>query len=163
MTTSAPAVSANDLCFLLSQASHGLTTALTAGLAEVGISPRSHCILSKALAGGLTQNRLAELCGLDKTTMVVAIDELEKAGLAQRRPSTTDRRARVIVVTEAGGQMVAEAQAIVDRINAHVLSALPDGERQAFVGGLVRLVGGRLATTAPCDPPVRRPRVRRSL
>jgi MarR family transcriptional regulator for hemolysin len=35
-------------------------------------------------------------------THVVTVDELEKAGLAERRPSSRDRRARVISVTEAG-------------------------------------------------------------
>src|SRR5688500_5042738 len=91
-----------DLMLLLGQASHALTTELAAGLIEVGISPRSHCVLTHALGGNLTQSQLAEMCALDKTTMVVTIDELERAGLAERRPSSTDRRARIISVTEAG-------------------------------------------------------------
>ena len=59
-------------------------------------------MLIKALEGELTQIQLAERCALDKTTMVVTVDELEKAGLAERRPSPTDRRARIIAVTDAG-------------------------------------------------------------
>src|ERR671910_710929 len=35
-----------DLMFLLSQTSHALMIELTARLAELGISPRSHCVLS---------------------------------------------------------------------------------------------------------------------
>src|SRR5437762_7273737 len=106
-----------DLMLLLSRASHVLTTELTAGLAEVGISPRGQCVLAHALGAGLTQSQLAELCALDKTTMVVTIDELEGAGLAERRPSSTDRRARIISVTEAGQRKVAEGQKIVARIH----------------------------------------------
>ena len=42
------------------------------------------------------------MIGLDKTTMVVTVDELERAGLAERQASSTDRRARIIKVTPAG-------------------------------------------------------------
>ena len=48
-----------DLAFLLSQASHALATELTARLDEVGITPRSYCVLSKALDCELTQSQVA--------------------------------------------------------------------------------------------------------
>src|SRR5918996_3768115 len=102
MATSAPADT--DLALLLSQASHAIRVMLTAGLTELGISPRAHCVLSKAMGGELTQSQLAGLCGLDKTTMVVTIDELEQAGLAERRLSRSGRRAPIILVTPAGGE-----------------------------------------------------------
>ena len=92
----APAPLASDLCWLLSRASHGLTTEFTAALEDVGISPRQHAVLTTAMTGELTQTEIARMVGLDKTTMVVTVDELEKAGLAERRPSSSDRRARVI-------------------------------------------------------------------
>jgi MarR family transcriptional regulator, transcriptional regulator for hemolysin len=147
-----------DLMLLLDQAGHALSTELTAGLAGLGITPRAHCVLAHALAGDLTQTDLAERCGLDKTTMVVTMDELERAGLAERTPSTTDRRARLISVTAAGKRKLAQANTIVQRIYADVLAALPGTERQAFVAGLSRLVGGRLATPVHCERPVRRRR-----
>jgi DNA-binding MarR family transcriptional regulator len=159
MATSAPQPPpepVRDISFLLSQASHVLTTELTAGLAGLGVSPRAYCVLSNAAAGGLTQSELAERCALDKTTMVVTMDELERAGLAERRASPADRRARLIALTEAGRRTVAAAQRVVARIQEDVLGALPAGEREAFVDGLTRLAGGRLATPVRCQPPVRR-------
>jgi DNA-binding MarR family transcriptional regulator len=149
-----------DLMFLLAQASHALETEMTAQLQALGISPRAHCVLTHALRGELTQSQVAEQCALDKTTMVVTMDELERAGLAERRPSGTDRRARIIAVTKAGERSVAEANAIVARIYAEVLGALPAGQRDAFVAGLAQLVGGRLSTPAKCERPVRRRAVR---
>jgi DNA-binding MarR family transcriptional regulator len=145
-----------DLLFLLAQASHALTAALTAGLAELGISPRMQCVLSKAMGGDLTQSQLAELTALDKTTMVVTIDELERAGLAERRLSASDRRARIIAVTDAGVRVVAEAERIVSRIYDDLLSALPPEERQGLMDGLNRLVAGPLSRPAHCDRSVRR-------
>jgi DNA-binding MarR family transcriptional regulator len=162
MASAAPelqtSVPEQDLMLLLSLASHALQTELTAGLAGLGISPRAQCVLTHAQRGDLTQSQLAQQCGLDKTTMVVTLDELEKAGLARRRLSSTDRRARMVEVTDAGQQVVAQAQTIVSGIFDDVLGTLPAGERDVFVAGLERLVAGRLATPVECERPARRPR-----
>jgi DNA-binding MarR family transcriptional regulator len=146
----------SNLCWLLSRASYTLTTEITAALEDLGISPRAHAVLIAALSGNHTQTELARMAGLDKTTMVVTLDELEATGLAERRPSSRDRRARVIAVTEAGKRKVAEAEDITERIRADVLSALPEGERETFMDALTRLVGGRLAEPVECARPVRR-------
>jgi DNA-binding MarR family transcriptional regulator len=145
-----------DLSFLLSHASHVLSTELTAELAGLGITPRASCVLSAAQAGERTQIQLAEICELDKTTMVVTIDELEKAGLVERQTSATDRRARIIVVTELGRKVHASAKDVVSRVHEDVLAALPDGDREGFVAGLTRLVEGRLSTPVACQRPPRR-------
>jgi MarR family transcriptional regulator, transcriptional regulator for hemolysin len=146
----------DNLCWLLSRASYTLTTEITAALEDLGITPRAHAVLMAAQTGDHSQTELARMVGLDKTTMVVTLDELEAAGLAERRPSSRDRRARVIAVTEAGRRKVAEAEEITDRIRADVLGALPEGEREAFMDALTRLVCGRLADPVQCAQPVRR-------
>jgi MarR family transcriptional regulator for hemolysin len=151
-----------DLMFLLGQASHALETEMTAKLQALGVSPRAHCVLAHARRDELTQSQVAEQCALDKTTMVVTMDELERAGLAERRPSRTDRRARIIAVTEAGKRIVEDADAIVAEIYAEVLAALPAGQRDPFVAGLALLASGRLSTPAKCERPVRRRAVRAS-
>jgi DNA-binding MarR family transcriptional regulator len=157
MGSAAAAEVPRDLMCLLAQASHVLMTELTARLAALGISQRGYCVLSSALAGGgLTQIRLAEICGLDKTTMVVTMDELERAGLAARQPCSTDRRARIIAVTEAGQRMVGDAQQVVDEVYQDVLASLPHEEREPFVNALARLVGGRLSTPMHCERAPRR-------
>ncbi len=149
-----------NLCWLLSQASHALTIRQTAGLEALGLSPRAHLVLRTALEGERTQTELAQIVGLDKTTMVVTVDELEAAGLAERRPSATDRRARIIAVTEAGARLVAEAEIVAERVQAEVLDALPAAEREALLRGLGGLITGPLATPVVCTSPVRRPRAR---
>src|SRR3954447_5204893 len=134
--TEAPAPPVANLCWLLSRASQSLTDELTAALEqEVGISPRAHCVLTTAMAGAFTQTELAHAVGLDKTTMVVTVDELELAGLAVRKPSPTDRRAREIEVTKAGRRKVAEGNAIVKRVQKQLLEQLPAAERKALIDG----------------------------
>jgi MarR family transcriptional regulator, transcriptional regulator for hemolysin len=154
----APPPLASDLCWLLSRTSHALTTELTAALQDVGISPRAHAVLTTALTRELTQSEIAKLVGLDKTTMVVTMDELEAAGLAERRPSRLDRRARVIAVTDTGRRKVKQADKVLDRVRDDVLSVLAPDEREVFLGALSRLACGRLAEPVQCSHPVRRPR-----
>lgn len=148
-----------DLVLLLSQASHALTAELTAQLDAFGVSVREYCVLSKAMSGSFTQTQLAEMSDLDKTTMVVTVDDLERAGLAERQPSPVDRRARIIAVTPAGEKVVSRAQRIVTRFYDDVLATLPAHERTSFVDALVRLVDTlRPGSASPEPQPIRRPR-----
>jgi MarR family transcriptional regulator for hemolysin len=162
MSTSLPERTDLDLSFLLAHTSHVLATRMTAAFAEIGMTPRGHCVLMKAMPGGLTQIELAKLADLDKTTMVVTLDELEAGGYAERRLSPADRRARIITVTEAGRRIAAAGQRVADRVHREVLDTLPAGEREAFASALVRLAAGYLASPVDCERPVRRPRQSRN-
>lgn len=130
-----------DLSFLLDKASQSLTARMTSALSEVGVTPRGYCVLSKAAPGELTQGEIAEIALLDKTTMVVTMDHLEGAGLARRTPSPTDRRARIVETTEAGGEVVVKARSIIDGVYDDVLGVLSDQEREVFLDAMVKLVG----------------------
>ena len=145
MTIEAPVTAVRDLTGLLARAAHVLNGRLTAALAEIDSSPRAHCVLLHALETERTQSQLAALADLDKTTMVVTVDELERRGLAERRRSSADRRAWIIAVTPAGADLVRRGAQIVDRVHAAALVSLPPGEGLAFVDALVRLVDGDLA------------------
>lgn len=158
MDTPVPTRTVKDLTGMLNHAGHVLETQLTAALDEIGLTPRMQCILLNALGAERTQSELAKLAYIDKTTMVVTVDELEKAGYAERRPSSVDRRARIIAVTEAGARIAGEAQTIIDRVHREVISEIPADERKAFVDALTRLVEGRLSTPAEPARAVRRTR-----
>lgn len=150
----------NELCSLLSRASYGLTSSLAGALDEVGISHRAYSVLAAADGADLSQIELAREVGLDKTTMVVTLDELEAAGLAERRPSKTDRRARVIVVTASGRKLVRTADKASADVRESVLEALEPEERTAFMSALSKLVDGPLNEPAECSQSIRRRNVR---
>lgn len=159
MSSAAPERTVRDLTGLLNMAGHALSNRLSAALADVELTARMQCVLVHALEEERTQIQLAALADLDKTTMVGTVDDLERRGLAERRQSATDRRARIIAVTDAGRAAAAEGQRIVDRVHAEALGALPEGEREAFVAALVRLVDGGVEAG---PRPVRRARQRAS-
>ena len=152
-----PVRTERDLTGLLNLAGHVLSNRLAAALAGVDLTPRMQCVLVHALEEERTQIQLAAIADLDKTTMVGTVDDLERRGLAERRPSITDRRARIIAVTEKGRAAAEEGQRIVDRVHAEALAELSAAERGTFVDALVRLGG---ATRDPGPQPVRRARGR---
>ncbi|MFB7308406.1 MarR family winged helix-turn-helix transcriptional regulator [Streptomyces sp. NPDC056192] len=160
MTAMAPARTEPDLSFLLDHTSHVLRTQMAAALAEIGLTARMHCVLVHALEEERTQIQLAEIGDMDKTTMVVTVDALEKAGLAERRPSSKDRRARIIAVTEKGARVAEESQKIVDGVHERALGSLPQDEREVLVQAMKRLVDGHLATPSESPQTVRRARQR---
>ncbi|MEV4253935.1 MarR family winged helix-turn-helix transcriptional regulator [Spirillospora sp. NPDC049652] len=146
MTSLAPASHVSeDVSYLFDHNGLVLKSRMSAALAEIGLTPRMHCVLVHALEEERTQNQLAEIGDMDKTTMVVTVDALERAGLAERRPSSRDRRARVIAVTEEGAKVAAKSQEIVDSVHGEVLGALPEDERAVFLRAMHRLATGLLA------------------
>jgi MarR family transcriptional regulator, transcriptional regulator for hemolysin len=148
-----------DLSFLLNHASHVLATRMTAAFAAIGITPRDYCVLSHAMSGEYTQIELAKLSDLDKTTMLNTLDELERSGYAERRPSPSDRRVRIVTVTPAGTELVATGHQVADRVHGEVLAALPPEQRQVFTAALAGLVSGLLAEPVESERPVRRARI----
>lgn len=63
----------------------------------------------------LSQSELADKLAVEGATMVAMIDRLVKAGLVVREASTTDRRVKRIVLTDAGSK-------IYDKVKAEALS-----------------------------------------
>ena len=147
-------MTALDLSFLLNQASYAFAARLAGALEGVGVSVREYCVLWKAAEQERTQAEIATLAGLDKTTMVVTLDRLEQAGLARRRASESDRRARVVDVTPRGLEAYEAGRVIVERVTEETLSTLSPGTRAGLVGALTELTaaGGLLATPSHVTP-----------
>lgn len=99
-----------------------------------------------AVASGEQPNQLAlaQHLGIDRTVMTYLVDDFVKAGLVERRLNPADRRARMVVATEAGLAMLAELQRSVAGAEEAVLGALDAGERAVFRALLRRIA---------CDTP----------
>ena len=68
-----------------------------------------------------TMNELARLLGLDKSSVTGLVDRAERRGLVVRVPSTADRRAVLVSLTDGGRALVSQASA---RFGADVLAML---------------------------------------
>lgn len=135
-----------DLAFLLNQSAYAFSAQLGIALRDLGINVREFCVLMKAAEEERTQNVVAELAMLDKTTMVSTLDALERAGLAERRVSATDRRARVVAVTAKGRKVLDRAYQVYDDVVERSLEDLAPDTRSAFVEALETLTATTWAT-----------------
>jgi len=129
---------------LLARTSHALSSAVAEGLAVHALTLRGFLLLHAASTGASSQQALAALVGLDKTTMVAAVDDLAARGLVERRPDPQDRRVRLVVLTEDGARLLRRAREVVERTEHDLLDDLGAEGRDALRGLLVRLLEGRL-------------------
>lgn len=111
-------------------------------LAPLGLDPRRYGFLViAATAPGATQQELAERAQIDPSSLVALIDELEAAGLAERRPHVDDRRKRAIHLTAKGEKVLAQAQAIADQLGDELTEPLTAAERTELKRLLHKLTG----------------------
>ena len=139
---------AEHMGWLMSRASHAIGAALMESLAPLGLNLRDYTVLiasERAAIEGVpqTQLALAQSGRLDKSTMVVAVDALEEEGLVERRPAPKDRRARIVVPTDAGRELLARAEGVVLGVEDDVLADLSAEELRVLRDLLTRLVVGR--------------------
>ncbi len=59
-------------------------------------------LLAQLSLSGISQSLLAERIGLSKQAVQQSLDQLEKLALVRREPDPVDRRAKYVVLTEAG-------------------------------------------------------------
>src|SRR5450432_4069709 len=73
-------------------------------LKYLGVSQASWMTIAVAAKARspLSQSELADKLAVEGSTMVAMVDRLVKAGLVIREPSTTDRRVKRVVLTQAG-------------------------------------------------------------
>jgi DNA-binding MarR family transcriptional regulator len=71
--------------------------------------------------------------GIDPSTMVALIDELESAGLARRRPHPKDRRAREVTITPKGRRVLERSRGLATQVDDDVLRGLTAAERRQLL------------------------------
>src|SRR5471030_1159850 len=100
--------------------------ALDRRLKYLGVSQASWMTIAVAARARwpLSQSELADRLAVEGATMVAMVDRLVKAGLIIREPSTTDRRIKRVVLTEAGnllyGKVREEAAAFRQELLADI-------------------------------------------
>jgi DNA-binding MarR family transcriptional regulator len=105
--------------------------------------------------GPTRQNVLAADFGLSPHTITDIVDGLERLGMAERRPDPTDRRAKLVAITDAGEAGLDVANATRDRLLTQIFGALSEADRAT----LLRLLDGldeaaRRLISAPATPDV---------
>jgi DNA-binding MarR family transcriptional regulator len=87
-----------------------------------------------------TMNELARLLALDKSSITGLVDRAERRGYVRRIPSTADRRAVQVGLTNAGRSLAAEVEAGFGADVEAILAQLPAADRATLSELISRLL-----------------------
>ena len=119
--------------FLLKHARERLSAISGPALIPTGINGRELAVLTVLVQGEPpSQLEAAQRLGIDRSTMVTLIDELEAKGLVERSPHGADRRKNVVALTNRGRKTMAAATDIVDAAEREFLAPLSSQDAKRF-------------------------------
>jgi DNA-binding MarR family transcriptional regulator len=137
---------AGQLFFRLWRASH---TRTAEALDSIGLTPALFALLNVLGAREATiQQRLSSDMGIDPSAMVKLINDLESAGLAERRRRPGDRRAWEVTITPKGRRTLERARRLATQVEDEVLGGLTGSDRRQ----LLTLLRRAFATAPPQTP-----------
>ncbi|WP_280236138.1 MarR family winged helix-turn-helix transcriptional regulator [Nocardia cyriacigeorgica] len=138
---------ATDLGWSIRMVSAAFRRVAGDSVADIPGGARGYLVLI-ALAGGEppTQLALARDVGLDRTVMTYLLDDLESHELITRRPDPRDRRARQVLLTDTGRDLLGHVRRSLAAAEARLLADLDDADTEQL-----RTLLSRVARTAQRD------------
>ena len=132
--SSAPLAVTQRLGYLLKHAQLRLAELAEPEYAALGVTGRQIALLTLFAEGpARSQQDGAAQLGIDRTTMVALVDELEGKGLVRREVAPGDRRKRLVRLTEQGEDVLRAGVRITAEVEARFLEPLAgDGARQLW-------------------------------
>ena len=111
-------------------------------LSPLGLSVQLCGVLNRLADGPISQHDLGDQLGIDRTTMVELIDDLEKDGAVARRRNPADRRSYALQLTAKGKALQKRAARAFDDVTDEVFASLKPAERNALGDMLRRIIAG---------------------
>src|SRR5438552_10131812 len=112
----------------------------TRRLAPMGLSVRLCGVLNLLAEGPISQQALGEQLGIDRTTVVELIDDLEQQGVVVRRRNPSDRRSYALSLTPKGRTVQKRAARAFNAAAAEFFGPLKSAEQQALTDMLRRII-----------------------
>jgi DNA-binding MarR family transcriptional regulator len=144
---------ADDLGWGLGVVFRAYVAAAHGAMAELPGGARGYQVLAASAHSAVgSQVALAQHLGIDRTVMTYLIDDLESAGLIERQPDPADRRARRVVATVRGAELLDALDRRMAAAEADLLRPLDDEAGESFRSQL-RLVATRINALDPLGNP----------
>src|SRR6201996_1364010 len=89
---------------------------------------------------GIDATRLSAVIAFDRSTLGNVIERLEAKKLIERKPSSEDKRVKLLYLTKAGAALLREITPSVDRAQARMLQPLKPADRKTLTALLEQLV-----------------------
>jgi DNA-binding MarR family transcriptional regulator len=109
-------------------------------LKPLGLSVQMCGVMNLLAEGPISQQGLGEQLGIDRTTVVELIDELEKQGVVERRRNPADRRSYALHLTVKGRGVQKRAARAFDAAAAEFFGPLAAAEQKSLADMLRRMI-----------------------
>jgi len=81
----------------------------------------------------IDQARLAGAIAFDRATIGGVVDRLVSKGFVERTTNPKDRRARVLLLTAEGNEVLEKLKPVVEKCQASILPSLSEQEQKEFI------------------------------
>lgn len=126
-----------------------VTEIYQAEMAGHDLTARQYAVLfALAHSEGMSQSRLVDATGIDRSTMADIVRRMLKKGIIQRKRDKDDARAYDVKITEEGLKLFRTVTPIVHRIEEKLLASLKGRRAEEFLANLGMIVG----TVSPAAP-----------
>ena len=133
-------VSAPRLWLVLARAYGSISAYIEGSVTAQGLGLTDFMVLEILLhKGPLTISAIGEKVLLASASMTSAIDRLEKRGLVRRKSCDSDRRIRLVELTDCGRAFIEEIYARHEKDLEAVVAGLGDEERRVIYDGLKKI------------------------
>lgn len=117
-------------------------------LKHVGLTQaRWATLLHLSRTGPVSQRELAGTIGIEGPTLVRLLDGLERQGLIERHACGSDRRVKMVHLTDKAQPILQEITRIAGQLRAELLADIPPDDL-AVAGRVLRAIGDRLEGAA---------------
>ncbi len=128
--------------FLLSRAGFTSMKGFAEAMEPIGLTPRLWGMLNiLEHEGGISQQQLGASIGIDPSSIVAAVDDLEARGLAERKRDPNDRRAYALHLTELGTTTLKNGRKHAAAAQAKLLQSLTAEEQAELHRLLSKILG----------------------
>jgi DNA-binding MarR family transcriptional regulator len=127
------------LPLLLRRAWYSLNQAFRRRIAHTNVTPDQFTVMRTLFESdplGITQKEITTLMSSDPNTIAALLERMETSGWIERKPHEKDRRAHRIRLLPCGKRKYAEVRQIAVALQAEVISALPERQREEFLHNL---------------------------
>ncbi|MEX0365967.1 MAG: MarR family winged helix-turn-helix transcriptional regulator [Ruegeria sp.] len=131
----------NSAGYLANHMARLFAAGLQKRIQPLGVAPAQFMVLLELWArDGRTQADLVGALDVEQATMANTLNRMQRDGLIERRASETDKRSRLVFLTDRARGLEAEAKAAARAQNAQALAGLDEADRARFLALMRRAI-----------------------
>lgn len=131
-----------DLLFEINETARSIRRAFDQRAAAVGITrPQWRVLARLKRESGLRQVELAERLDMEPITLCRIVDRLEEAGLVERKPDPSDRRAWLLELTQKAAPLIKRLRGVAHELAVEATTGIQEQELRKLQQQLAMIRG----------------------